>query len=172
MRMMQVFVLKFKTVSKLQLPVLMSRHKSASSVSSTASSTTPTQDGDTVKTEENKQSILSATNPQSPDEFRDADEKKLKFSFPPSQAANYSVADCRALVKTLVCGVKTITWGCTSCKTDAAAAVPGQAIQVCFKNLVLVIFDAKSEYPKRNRGTLENKLHSPIVIEFGVGFSL
>ena len=27
MRMMQVFVLKFKTVSKLQLPVLMARHK-------------------------------------------------------------------------------------------------------------------------------------------------
>ena len=31
---------------------------------------------------------------------------------PPS----YSVADCRGLVKTLVCGVKTITWGAASCK--------------------------------------------------------
>ena len=27
MRMMEVFVLKFKTVSKLQLPVLMNRHR-------------------------------------------------------------------------------------------------------------------------------------------------
>ena len=35
----------------------------------------------------------------------------MKFGFPPSQAVNYSVGDCRALVKTLVCGVKTITWG-------------------------------------------------------------
>lgn len=30
------------------------------------------------------------------------------------------MADCRALVKTLVCGVKTITWGLTSAKTEAA----------------------------------------------------
>ena len=38
-------------------------------------------------------------------------EKKNKFGFPSSQAQTYSVGDCRALVKTLVCGVKTITWG-------------------------------------------------------------
>ena len=48
--------------------------------------------------------------------------KKCKFGFPASQASNYSVADCRALVKTLVCGVKTITWGCTSCKQEAGGA--------------------------------------------------
>ena len=35
----------------------------------------------------------------------------MKLGVPPSQAVNYSVGDCRALVKTLVCGVKTITWG-------------------------------------------------------------
>lgn len=28
----------------------------------------------------------------------------------------FQVTDCRSLVKTLVCGVKTITWGITSCK--------------------------------------------------------
>lgn len=28
----------------------------------------------------------------------------------------FQVSDCRSLVKTLVCGVKTITWGITSCK--------------------------------------------------------
>lgn len=43
---------------------------------------------------------------------------KSRFGFPTSQAGNYSVTDCRGLVKTLVCGVKTITWGCASCKVS------------------------------------------------------
>lgn len=41
-------------------------------------------------------------------------EEKSKFGFP--QNNNYNVADYRSLVKTLVCGVKTITWGCSACK--------------------------------------------------------
>lgn len=41
-------------------------------------------------------------------------EEKSKFGFP--QNLNYNVADYRSLVKTLVCGVKTITWGCSACK--------------------------------------------------------
>ena len=52
-------------------------------------------------------------------------EKKAKFGFPASQTQNYTVGDCRALVKTLVCGVKTITWGLTSTvKSDAPASSP------------------------------------------------
>jgi len=43
---------------------------------------------------------------------------KTKFGFPASQASSYSVADCRVLVKTLVCGVKTITWGCSTLKVS------------------------------------------------------
>lgn len=46
----------------------------------------------------------------------DREPGKAKFGFPVSQAANYSVADCRLLVKTLVCGVKNITWRCASFK--------------------------------------------------------
>ena len=33
-----------------------------------------------------------------------------------NQGPTCSVADCRSLVKTLVSGVKTITWGAASCK--------------------------------------------------------
>uniref|UniRef100_A0A8C6M1A9 Transformation/transcription domain-associated protein n=1 Tax=Nothobranchius furzeri TaxID=105023 RepID=A0A8C6M1A9_NOTFU len=33
----------------------------------------------------------------------------------------FQVSDCRSLVKTLVCGVKTITWGITSCKAPGEA---------------------------------------------------
>lgn len=34
-----------------------------------------------------------------------------------TQMTAYSVTDCRSLVKTLVCGVKTITWGIASCRS-------------------------------------------------------
>lgn len=39
-----------------------------------------------------------------------------KMVFLTAQPPSYSVPDCRSLVKTLVCGVKTITWGIASCK--------------------------------------------------------
>ena len=54
-------------------------------------------------------------------------EKKAKFGFPASQAQNYTVADCRALVKTLVCGVKTITWGLTSTKNEITTTTIGNS---------------------------------------------
>lgn len=41
-------------------------------------------------------------------------EERSKFGFP--QNNNYNVADYRSLVKTLVRGIKTITWGCSACK--------------------------------------------------------
>ena len=43
-----------------------------------------------------------------------------------------SVTDCRTMVKTLVCGMKTITWGAGSCK------VPGSSIdygELCVKGV-------------------------------------
>lgn len=43
-------------------------------------------------------------------------DEKSKIGFPSSQMNNLNVGDYRTLVKTLVCGVKTITWGCASCK--------------------------------------------------------
>ena len=41
-------------------------------------------------------------------------------------ATTYSVVDCRNLVKTLICGVKTITWGCASCKVSGEGGVVGR----------------------------------------------
>ena len=167
MRMMEVFVLKFKTVAKLQLPVLMAKHKGLqgltgqSSViqasqtstqqstnnqaSGTINAVTPkTEPGadtkpeiksETTKQETNQGGNSTSSAPQSggdqctPAGPITAMPKKCKFGFPASQAGNYSVADCRALVKTLVCGVKTITWGCTSCKQQepGAAGASGAA---------------------------------------------
>lgn len=42
-----------------------------------------------------------------------------------SQPIPLTVSDCRGLVKTLVCGMKTITWGVGSCK------VPGTTVDFC-----------------------------------------
>uniref|UniRef100_A0A0K2TN82 Transformation/transcription domainassociated proteinlike [Nasonia vitripennis] n=1 Tax=Lepeophtheirus salmonis TaxID=72036 RepID=A0A0K2TN82_LEPSM len=155
MKMMEVFVLKFKTVAKLQLPILMAKHKAAISASnsnnnnnvsssssqgstsnSSAGSSATSNNGNStpaghsapstpdinVKTEDIKPPLTPAstyeTNKLPTTSTEDELTKKCKFGFPPSQANNYTVADCRGLVKTLVCGVKTITWGCTNVKTE------------------------------------------------------
>ena len=137
MRMNEVFVLKFKTVAKMQLPVLMAKHKQAFQQQIPSTPTTPIPDPaataaasgtmatdqavkNEIKTEDANNAPAGATvNP----------EKKAKFGFPASQAQNYTVGDCRALVKTLVCGVKTITWGLTSTKAETNTAL-GQAAAV------------------------------------------
>lgn len=42
----------------------------------------------------------------------------------------FQVTDCRSLVKTLVCGVKTITWGITSCKAPGGNPAP-ESLRPC-----------------------------------------
>ncbi|RWS15188.1 transformation/transcription domain-associated protein-like protein [Dinothrombium tinctorium] len=110
MRMLEVFVLKFKSVAKLQLPALMQKQNSTANQSQCN---------------------------QSPDGVGElfVKEDKPKFGFPPSPSVNYTVADCRSLVKTLVCGVKTITWGIPSCKPDSA----GMAKQFTPKETIVFI---------------------------------
>ncbi|CAH0749160.1 unnamed protein product [Diatraea saccharalis] len=119
MRILEVFVLKFKTISKLQLPALMAKCKqnvppvattTAVTTPSTPTTPAPNTPAVEVKMEEEK---------PTPD-FLDSiskPEEKSKIGFPSSQMNNLNVGDYRTLVKTLVCGVKTITWGCASCKT-------------------------------------------------------
>ena len=79
-----------------------------------------------VKTEDSVSNNTSSANPSNAS-VPFSPEKKAKFGFPASQAQNYTVGDCRALVKTLVCGVKTITWGLTSTKAEANPALGGAA---------------------------------------------
>ncbi|XP_034936834.1 transformation/transcription domain-associated protein [Chelonus insularis] len=101
MRMLEVFVLKFKTITKLQLPILLNKVNKQTAL--------PTVNSE-VKSED-KPTIINEANEL------DKDTGKSKFFTPQSQAMNYNVADYRSLVKTLVCGVKTITWGCANCKS-------------------------------------------------------
>ncbi|XP_063838916.1 transcription-associated protein 1 [Ostrinia nubilalis] len=120
MRILEVFVLKFKTISKLQLPALMTKcsHSQPSSPAiasangttpSTPTTPAPSTPAVETKSEEEK------PGPDFLDSITKAEEKS-KIGFPSSQMSNLNVGDYRTLVKTLVCGVKTITWGCASCK--------------------------------------------------------
>ncbi|XP_068621131.1 transcription-associated protein 1 isoform X2 [Battus philenor] len=116
MRILEVFVLKFKTISKLQLPALMAKCKQTTTtvVMNGTTPSTPTTPAPSTSTVEVK---LEEDKP-SPD-FIDSvnkSEEKSKIGFPSSHLSNLNVGDYRTLVKTLVCGVKTITWGCASCK--------------------------------------------------------
>ena len=109
MRMNEVFVLKFKTVAKMQLPVLMAKHKAFQQQQQPPSTpTTPFPEPSDVKPEMKTEESVAVAAASS---LLGSPEHKAKFGFPASQAQNYTVSDCRALVKTLVCGVKTITWG-------------------------------------------------------------
>nr|XP_022907724.1 transformation/transcription domain-associated protein [Onthophagus taurus] len=115
MRMLEVFVLKFKTIAKIQLPRMMEKF---SKQQQTTPTPTPTPQGIDIKSEidlRTQQEMLEAnltgqTGPK---------EEKLKFGFP--QTPTYNVSDYRSLVKTLVCGVKTITWGYLACKPYVTA---------------------------------------------------
>ncbi|XP_023232044.1 transformation/transcription domain-associated protein-like [Centruroides sculpturatus] len=132
MRMLEVFVLKFKTIAKLQLPVLMQKYRQQSGTTTSISSQTSVQPPATPTTPQMIAPPMIGLVPSGFGEVKlevkddtktsfsvgglneSKDEKR--FGFPASQASNYTVSDCRSLVKTLVCGVKTITWGIASCK--------------------------------------------------------
>ncbi|XP_013181191.1 PREDICTED: transformation/transcription domain-associated protein [Papilio xuthus] len=120
MRILEVFVLKFKTISKLQLPALMAKCKQttvAANGTTPSTPTTPAPAASTSTTVATTEVKLDEEKP-SPDYFDSINkpEEKSKIGFPNSYLNNLNVGDYRTLVKTLVCGAKTITWGCASCK--------------------------------------------------------
>ncbi|XP_049868860.1 transcription-associated protein 1 isoform X2 [Pectinophora gossypiella] len=116
MRILEVFVLKFKTISKLQLPALMAKCK-MTPVATNGNGTTPSTP--TILAPVTSSEIKLEEEKPTPDllDSLSKPEEKSKIGFPSSQLNNLNVGDYRTLVKTLVCGVKTITWGCASCKT-------------------------------------------------------
>ncbi|KAF7269505.1 transcription-associated protein Nipped-A isoform X2 [Rhynchophorus ferrugineus] len=105
MRMLEVFVLKFKTIAKIQLPVLMNRNEQKKQEQINSITQQSNSEVKTELTESNDNT--GSTQPN---------DKETKSRFGIQQTSNYNVADYRSLVKTLVCGVKTIAWGCSACK--------------------------------------------------------
>ncbi|XP_060795706.1 transformation/transcription domain-associated protein isoform X2 [Neoarius graeffei] len=126
MRMLEVFVLKFHTIARYQLVSIFKKCKPQSEmgvvdpgalpgVPATPTATTPALPPPAPPTP-----VTPA--PPSATPFDRAGEKEDKQTF--------QVSDCRSLVKTLVCGVKTITWGITSCKAPGEAQfIPNKQLQ-------------------------------------------
>ncbi|TMS22538.1 Transformation/transcription domain-associated protein [Larimichthys crocea] len=128
MRMLEVFVLKFHTIARYQLVSIFKKCKPQSEMgvvdpgalpgvpATPTPSTTPAIPPPAPPTP-------VATAPPAPaTPFDRPGEKEDKQTF--------QVSDCRSLVKTLVCGVKTITWGITSCKAPGEAQfIPNKQLQ-------------------------------------------
>uniref|UniRef100_A0A669F2A0 Transformation/transcription domain-associated protein n=1 Tax=Oreochromis niloticus TaxID=8128 RepID=A0A669F2A0_ORENI len=128
MRMLEVFVLKFHTIARYQLVSIFKKCKPQSEMgvvdpgaipgvpATPTPSTTPAIPPPAPPTP-------VAVTPQPPaTAFDRGGEKEDKQTF--------QVSDCRSLVKTLVCGVKTITWGITSCKAPGEAQfIPNKQLQ-------------------------------------------
>ncbi|XP_030610389.1 transformation/transcription domain-associated protein isoform X2 [Archocentrus centrarchus] len=128
MRMLEVFVLKFHTIARYQLVSIFKKCKPQSEMgvvdpgaipgvpATPTPSTTPAIQPPAPPTP-------VAVAPQPPaTPFDRPGEKEDKQTF--------QVSDCRSLVKTLVCGVKTITWGITSCKAPGETQfIPNKQLQ-------------------------------------------
>ncbi|XP_043958016.1 transformation/transcription domain-associated protein [Gambusia affinis] len=128
MRMLEVFVLKFHTIARYQLVSIFKKCKPQSEMgvvdpgvlpgvpATPTPSTTPAIPPPAPPTP------VAAAAPPSATPFDRPGEKEDKQTF--------QVSDCRSLVKTLVCGVKTITWGITSCKAPGEAQfIPNKQLQ-------------------------------------------
>ncbi|XP_029107787.1 transformation/transcription domain-associated protein isoform X2 [Scleropages formosus] len=137
MRMLEVFVLKFHTIARYQLVSIFKKCKpqsemgvmdpgvlsavtatpTAATAAATTSASAPTLPPSTPLTP-----VMPASAPTASFERPGDKEKEDKQTF--------QVSDCRSLVKTLVCGVKTITWGITSCKAPGEAQfIPNKQLQ-------------------------------------------
>ena len=124
--MLEVFVLKFKSIVKLQLPTLVGIKNKPDNSGTNASPNTEPPSSPSLSWSQNGTHVLPSSSPAG-NEMKQEDtrsslvlldekEKSMKFTVRTAGPV-FSITECRSLVKTLVCGVKTITWGCAACKT-------------------------------------------------------
>uniref|UniRef100_A0AAY5KGU4 Transformation/transcription domain-associated protein n=1 Tax=Esox lucius TaxID=8010 RepID=A0AAY5KGU4_ESOLU len=131
MRMLEVFVLKFHTIARYQLATIFKKCKPQSEMGVVEPQgalpgvpATPALPATPVATlpPPAPPTPVTPAPPAPATPFDRPGEKEDKQTF--------QVSDCRSLVKTLVCGVKTITWGITSCKAPGEAQfIPNKQLQ-------------------------------------------
>eukprot|EP00064_Thunnus_orientalis_P003681 superscaffoldBa00000311_g3692 len=128
MRMLEVFVLKFHTIARYQLVSIFKKCKPQSEmgvvdpVALPGVPATPTPSTTPAIAPPAPPTPVATAPPSTATAFDRPGEKEDKQTF--------QVSDCRSLVKTLVCGVKTITWGITSCKAPGEAQfIPNKQLQ-------------------------------------------
>ncbi|KAH0631954.1 hypothetical protein JD844_019874 [Phrynosoma platyrhinos] len=125
MRMLEVFVLKFHTIARYQLSIIFKKCKPQSELGAgeTALPGVPAG-GNTAPVPVPSPAPATPVAPASGPVFEKQGEKEKE------DKQTFQVTDCRSLVKTLVCGVKTITWGITSCKAPGEAQfIPNKQLQ-------------------------------------------
>jgi len=95
-RILSVFVLKFKAIAKIYIPILKNKAKQLRPIA-------------IENIDDMKSFILDVSD--------DKESSKSKFGFPVSQVMSYNIADYRNLVKSLVHGAKAITANCINSRT-------------------------------------------------------
>uniref|UniRef100_A0A3Q2UJ62 Transformation/transcription domain-associated protein n=1 Tax=Fundulus heteroclitus TaxID=8078 RepID=A0A3Q2UJ62_FUNHE len=122
-----VFVLKFHTIARYQLVSIFKKCKPQSEMGMVDPGVlpgvpaTPTPSTTPALPPPAPPTPVASAAPPAATPFDRPGEKEDKQTF--------QVSDCRSLVKTLVCGVKTITWGITSCKAPGAQFIPNKQLQ-------------------------------------------
>lgn len=127
--MLRIFTLKFYTIARIQLPQIISKWKSMKAENSSGAGTVAVTGAGAAAgaiAGTGAAGAAPATPLMSASESRDplsmdlsvADQASKLCSIGITPPQTLSVAEYRSLVKTLVCGVKTITWGLASCKSS------------------------------------------------------
>ncbi|XP_052467140.1 transformation/transcription domain-associated protein isoform X1 [Carassius gibelio] len=126
MRMLEVFVLKFHTIARYQLVSIFKKCKPQSEMGVVDPGVLPGVPATPTVT------TPALPPPAPPTPVTPAPPPATSFDRPGDKEdkQTFQVSDCRSLVKTLVCGVKTITWGITSCKAPGEAQfIPNKQLQ-------------------------------------------
>ncbi|KAK2876584.1 hypothetical protein Q8A67_020680 [Cirrhinus molitorella] len=126
MRMLEVFVLKFHTIARYQLVSIFKKCKPQSEMGVVDPGALPGVPATPTVT------TPALPPPAPPTPVTPAPPPATSFDRPGDKEdkQTFQVSDCRSLVKTLVCGVKTITWGITSCKAPGEAQfIPNKQLQ-------------------------------------------
>ncbi|XP_024140211.1 transformation/transcription domain-associated protein isoform X2 [Oryzias melastigma] len=129
MRMLEVFVLKFHTIARYQLVSIFKKCKPQSEMGVVDPGALP---GVPATPTPPANPALPPPAPPTPVPAAPTQPGAAAFDRPGEKEdkQTFQVSDCRSLVKTLVCGVKTITWGITSCKAPGEAQfIPNKQLQ-------------------------------------------
>lgn len=159
--MLRIFTLKFYTIAKIQLPQIMSKWKtmktesggvssgatppsasSSSAAGSTPAAATPSSSTPSSTAAPSTPAATSDTRDPMSMELAVADQTSKLSSIGIPPPANLNVVEYRSLVKTLVCGVKTITWGLASCKSSfSETTIPGTQSKMFQPKEILLFID-------------------------------
>ncbi|XP_025424212.1 transformation/transcription domain-associated protein [Sipha flava] len=111
-RILQVYVLKLKVVSKLYIPAINSKNANKTMLSDSL------QILDINESENIDDNVKKEHKELTESPAKKKLQEKTKYIFPSSPTALFSLPECRTLVKVIICGIKTAAWGIATIKTN------------------------------------------------------